>query len=173
MSINKNAELLPYYERARDILNYNHESGVFTRFVKSSGSYKIVGYRDSKGYIQIGLSLNSKMKLLRAHRIAWFIYYGELPNVIDHVDRNPSNNSIKNLRSCTHQQNNFNTGRQSNNTSGYRGVVWNVRVKKWQSQIKLNGNRIYLGLFNCPKEAFDVYNTRAKELFGEYYSNIN
>ena len=172
MSINKNEELLPYYKRAKEILNYNPETGVFTRFIKSRNIYKKTGCLDGRGYAKIRISTMGKSKLLLAHRIAWFIYHGELPNIIDHLDRDPLNNKITNLRLCTQQQNQFNTSKRVNNTSGFKGVSWHKRGKKWCASIKQNGKQISLGRFDCPKKASEVYENKAKELFGAFYSKI-
>ena len=40
---NKNEELLPYYERARDILDYDADTGIFTRFIKTRNTYEEAG----------------------------------------------------------------------------------------------------------------------------------
>jgi hypothetical protein len=37
-------------------------------------------------------------KLLLAHHVAWFMYTGEWPQRIVHLDKNPKNNAIANLR---------------------------------------------------------------------------
>jgi hypothetical protein len=169
MCINKNKEFLPYYEKARDVLDYDAETGVVTRFVKSSNSHKEAGAVNDKGYRQIGVTLSGIKRDLLAHRLAWFITHGELPNVIDHVDGDRLNNAIKNLRSGTQQENTFNTEKRTNNTSGYKGVSWSKSSEKWHSQIKYNGKSIHLGFFNCPKEASMVYETKSRELFGEFY----
>ena len=170
MSINKNAELLPYYKKAKEFLNYDSETGIFTKFVKYKGTTKEAGCIDPQGYRRISIRINGLTKNTKAHRLAWFMTYGELPNVIDHIDGNPLNNAIKNLRSCTQQQNTFNRGAYKNNTSGYKGVYWHKMAKKFQAKIGINGKLKHLGLFNTAKEASEVYEAKAKELFGEYYS---
>ena len=55
--------------------------------------------------------------------------------------------------------NGFLTNKQSGNTSGYIGVSWDKRDKKWTSKIKLFGEdkRKYLGYFDTPEEASIVY----------------
>jgi len=171
MCVNKNAELLPYYQKAKELLNYNPNTGVFTKFVKRSGCYKEIGRINSLGYRQISININKNNKRLFAHRLAWFIYYRELPDVIDHSDGNKLNNAIKNLRSCTQQENTLNRGKSTNNTSGFKGVIWHKVAEKWIAQIKFSGKNMHLGCFNCRKEASDAYENKAKELFGEFYNS--
>lgn len=48
--------------------------------------------------------------------------------------------------------------------SRYRGVTWHVNNKKWHAQIKVNGKVEFLGVFDCDKEAAQVYNARAEQL---------
>ena len=171
--MNKNEELLPYYEKARDTLNYNSDTGIFTWRVINSNRVKIgweAGARNSNGYRIIGMAINGKGRRLLAHRIAWFIINGSLPNMIDHINGIKDDNSISNLRSCTNQQNSLNKSKQSNNTSGFKGVCWRKDTRKWKAEICHNGKSISLGCFDCPKEASKVYEIKAKELFGEFYA---
>ena len=171
--MNKNEELLPYYEKARELLDYNPKTGIFTWAIsRSSRAIKggVAGRISNRGYRQIGISIKSKEKVISAHRLAYFICNNKLPNeAVDHINGDKLDNRIINLRSCTLQQNQFNRGCQSNSTSGFKGVSWYKRAKKWQSQIQKNGKGIHLGYFSTPKEASDVYQAKARELYGEFY----
>jgi hypothetical protein len=40
-----------------------------------------------------------------------------------------------------------------NNTSGYRGVSWHARLKKWIAQIRIDNRLIHLGYFPNRLEA--------------------
>lgn len=86
----------------------------------------------------------------------------------DHKNGNTLDNRKENLRICTSAGNNRNRGMNKNNTSGAKGVVWHKYDNKWQAQIWYNNNIIYLGKFIDKIEAINVYNTKAKELFGEF-----
>ena len=172
MCINKNAELLPYYQKAKELLNYDPETGVFTwRKTVNSRALKdsVAGSEKGKGYKRIGFNKKS----LLSHRLAWFFVYNELPNSVDHIDGDTSNNSIKNLRACTNQENLLNKKIISTNKSGYRGVHFKSRSKKFIAVISYKGKKMQLGSFGCPKEASKAYEKKAKELHGEFYKDQN
>lgn len=106
------------------------------------------------------------------HRIMYQIYYqlDELPSnfQIDHIDGNGLNNSKDNLRLATPSDNRKNTQKSIRNKSGYKGVSWHNRDKKWRSQIGYNGIHFYIGSYNNPILAAIEYDKKAIELFGEY-----
>ena len=54
-----------------------------------------------------------------------------IPNIVDHIDGNSSNNCIENLRDANKAQNGWNSKLNKNNSSGIRGVSWNKQTKKW------------------------------------------
>jgi len=167
---NKNEELLPYYEKAKHMLHYNQKTGLFFKWINTRNEYVQVGRVATTGHSQIGITINKKRRHLMSHRLAWYIYHGELPcDMIDHKNRNKLDNSIDNLRLCTNQENQFNTTKQCNNKTGFKGVYWYDRYKKYRASIIINGKNISLGNFDCPKKASEAYQAKAREMHGEFY----
>lgn len=81
--------------------------------------------------------------------------------VVDHKDRDGLHNWRKNLRSVTQSQNLWNTRRTKANTSGFTGAFWQSQNHKWFSQIKINGELVYLGSFDTKPEAAAAYSAAA------------
>lgn len=88
------------------------------RIVRSAGD--TVGTLGTDGYWRV----NSKYFTMLAHRIIWELTNGVIPEglSIDHIDQNPSNNVIENLRLIPHNENCRNRGIYSNNKTGVNGV---------------------------------------------------
>jgi hypothetical protein len=87
----------------------------------------------------------------------------------DHKFGNRLDNRKENLRIVDNQKNSWNQTRKMKGcTSQYKGVSWNAQCKKWQTHIKKNDIREFLGVFTKEKEAAISYDNRARELFGEY-----
>jgi hypothetical protein len=87
---------------------------------------------------------------------------------VDHVHHNTLDNRRKELRLASPTENARNRRLSSNNSSGYKGVVWREANQNWESQIKVNGVLVHLGNFSNPIEAALVYDTAAKEHFKEF-----
>jgi hypothetical protein len=89
-----------------------------------------------------------------AHRVAWALHSGEWPaGQIDHINGNPKDNRIANLRDVSGAENSRNQKLRCTNTSGAMGVHWDAKGKKWRCNIRANGNRIHLGTFTELSEA--------------------
>ena len=140
-------------EYLRSILHYEPATGIFTWKVSTSTSVKVgdaAGSQDGRGYLLI--SVRSRRYL--AHRLAWLYMHGEWPKLnIDHINRNPSDNRLVNLRDVTQKQNQQNRSTNSDNTSGHTGVRWNKQNSKWRAQIMHNQKYIHLGYFTDIEEA--------------------
>lgn len=88
------------------------------------------------------------------HRVKWAMHYGRWPNgLLDHIDGNPRNNSIHNLREASVAMNARNAKKSKTNTSGITGVRFHKIAKKWYAQITVNGKAIHLGTFDTRDDA--------------------
>ena len=159
------------YQIAKALWDYNKDTGVFTWKIKSCIQKEIgdiAGYVDKEGYIILTSSICSKKKSYKAHRIAYLLMTGYMPEKqIDHINGNAGDNRWINLREASNAENSFNRKKSTKNTSGYKGV--HKKGKKWISQIQINNTKMYLGSFDSKEEAYKVYCEKSKELFGSFY----
>jgi HNH endonuclease/AP2 domain len=105
-----------------------------------------------------------------AHRLIWFIHHGRWPSeFLDHINGNPSDNRLENLRECTNGENIAAAmGLRRDNTSGLRGVHLDQRRQLWVSQITVGGKIIWLGSYAFSVEAGLAYDRAARSHFGEF-----
>jgi hypothetical protein len=164
---------LPSQEFLREWLDYDPQTGAFTwkKAAPRGRSYvgQIAGCYNRFGYLRIGLTGFGQ---IMAHRLAWIYVYG--PTIgggeIDHIDGNPSNNAIANLRLATSRQQKQNKRVQSNNRIGLKGAYYHAchKGKKWRSQIKVGNTLFFLGYFHTAEEAHAAYGEAALGYFGEF-----
>lgn len=127
-------------QHLKNILHYDPLTGDFTRL--STG--KKAGYFSGK---YLHLKVGNKRFL--QHRLAWFFVYGTIPDcAIDHIDGNPSNNRIANLRLAT-------DGVNQQNSKKFVGVTRDRNLYK--AQISLKGKSKTIGRFKTFEEARQAY----------------
>lgn len=114
-------------------------------------SGKIAGSLDRKGYYRVNLDGT----IYRAHRLIWLIVYGVYPlGEVDHINGNPRDNRIENLRVVTQWVNSKNKKMPSHNTSGRIGVAWREDLGKWSAKIGIGKSKSKsLGFFDTKAEA--------------------
>lgn|SRR4051812_40385439 len=163
----------------REILNYDPETGRLSWRNRPVDHFKTAaqqitwnrlyagkgaGYIDTKGYRRVAI-----FKIPRhAHRVCWLLYYGTCPDIIDHIDGDPLNNRISNLRAATHSQNMMNRRIHSTNASGYKGVKWDEKEKRWEARIRANGVVFKLGRFKTAEAASAAYQNASIKHHGEF-----
>jgi hypothetical protein len=155
--------MTPDYLRSH--LAYDPETGIFRWHVRRRGirpDSDVAGYQapDRRCYVTI-----DGVRYF-AHRLAWFYVHGRWPSVaIDHIDGDPSNNRLANLREATLSQNQHNqrSGARKG-TSRYLGVHWAARRSNWVASIKHQGKTIYIGAFPTEEAAAAAYVERKRQL---------
>jgi hypothetical protein len=157
-------------EELREWLEYDPATGVFV-WKKSVGLGLHVKAGDRAGRIHPNgyRFIGFRGKQYKAGRMAWFYVHGEWPTgLIDHKDLNRQNDAIENLREASYEESARNRGQRSDNTSGFKGVVWSKAHKKWWAQISVSGKRLHLGSFDTPEQAHDAYRAASIEHHGDF-----
>ena len=125
---------------------------------------------NGNGYLRIQLCKNGTKKSYFAHRLTAFEFIDKPLHKlhVDHIDGNPLNNDISNLRYASSAQNSMNSKKQQNTTSIYTGVSFYKSLNKWRAQIQIDGSKKHLGFFENEKDAALAYNKAASHYFGEF-----
>lgn len=114
---------------------------------------KVAGSPNSRGY----LSTKIQGTLYQNHRLAWVLSYGVWPSdQIDHINGDPSDNRITNLRTVSNTANQRNRKRNQNNSSGVNGVYFHSRDKIWGAFIREAGRVRHLGSFPTFEDAAEA-----------------
>ena len=131
--------------------------------------------KDCYTYVNLYNNELKKNTYKTSHRLVAenFISNPDNKSCVDHIDGDITNNNLKNLRWATRAENAFNTKKQTRNKSGYKGVIRIKSSNKFKAAIKKGNDYFYLGVFASAKEAGDAYDTKAKELFGDFYRPVD
>lgn len=151
--------------RLRSVLSYDEKSGVFIWKAYKAGIKhgSRAGYADKRGavFIRIDGSRHS------AHRLAWLYVYGKFPDFeIDHINGNPGDNRISNLRDVPHIENqqNFREAFSTNKSAGLLGVSLHKKTGLWRARITARNKEFCLGYFKSPDVAHAAYVSAKRQL---------
>lgn len=171
------AELREFLDvmRLKARLDYDPSTGVFTWKYSSemseSWNSRYAGYR--AGYVRDHITCQYSTRAIALygvkvleHHLAWLYMTGEWPPkdmVIDHRNRDATDNHWDNLRLVTHATNNKNMSKRKNNKSGVTGVWWVENMKAYIARVTINGTIHRLGFYSDIKEAERVVKEFRKE----------
>ena len=159
--MNKEIELFKEY--------FRYENGQIY-WIKSSGTRGICGNRAGKlrkdKYYDVGLL----GKYYLVHRIIFALNYSYLPDIVDHKDRDSTNNNINNLREATYSKNAHNSGKSKNNTTGVKGIRL-TRNGKYEARVGINNTTYQVGPFDDLLTATEAVKNFRLTVHGEFTCN--
>ena len=150
-------------DNLKNEIKYNKETGEFWWLKSGRGKnvYHPAGSLRKDGYRKISLNKTE----YKAYRLAWFYVYGIFPKgVIDHINHNKDDNSIKNLRDVSLTENQRNRIKTIASSSNRLGVTWYKPTKKWAAAIWIP-KHIHLGYFINKEDAIKA-RIAAEEKYG-------
>tara|TARA_R110002126_G_scaffold110794_1_gene248163 strand:+ start:213 stop:734 length:522 start_codon:yes stop_codon:yes gene_type:complete len=163
-AISKKNQAKLSHAKLTELLHYDAKTGIFIRI--KGQKRKIAG---SQRTHDISICVNGIS--YAAHRLAWFYVYEKWPTLeIDHIDQNPKNNRIANLRQATRSQNAQNISYTRRTHSGITGVVWD---NTWKAVITVNRKEIVLGKFSNIKDAIKARILGVKKYHSHAPKNIS
>ena len=166
-------------EYLNSIFDYDCDSGLLT-WKKRAGAPKWWNTRyagkqptatDKLGYLRAKITRGSFSGYVSVHRIAFFMGKGWLPEVVDHIDGNVTNNKLSNLRAADWRSNTWNRVGNKGTKTGLKGVkviAKKGKIQGYTAYIGHKGEREYLGFFKTADEAANAYRKRELELRAEY-----
>ena len=104
------------------------------------------------------------------HRLVWLYHYSDLPEQIDHVNRDSLDNRIENLRPASATENMSNRKLFKNSTSRCKGVSWHKRRNAWFVYVDANKKRRTLGYFD-DLEFAELVATEARDKYHGAFAN--
>ncbi|MGP2449073.1 HNH endonuclease [Pantoea stewartii subsp. indologenes] len=152
--------------RILELFDYDADTGEFLMRI-SRGTVKkgnVAGHLMKCGYVRICIN----RKFYYAHRLAFLYVHGWMPEVIDHINGNTSDNRITNLREATITQNMWNARLSITNTSGVKGCSWHKGRGKWRAFCAFKGTRNDIGYFENLEEAKMAVEKFREEMHKEF-----
>lgn len=169
------------WHRGQDLHRYSIKD---PNTFRVKGDHAYIDLRDKNGSIRATVKLD-KEDLEKVKNIRWSCSTGYamsnkvgllhryILNVprgvyVDHINHDRLDNTKRNLRLCTHQQNMMNVSVRKTSKHGYKGIYYETRSKKFIAEITYNSKRTYIGRFATAADAAIAYNKKALELHGQY-----
>lgn len=153
---------LPTPEELRQLLRYEPETGKLYWLLRAGETRGVKAFNSNyAGKEAFTCRMGEKHLQGRihdrgflAHRVIWAIVYGQWPTgEIDHINGDPVDNRIENLRDIPKPENQRNMKCPSTNSSGVCGVSWRPQRGKWRARIWHNGREVSLGHYEKIEDA--------------------
>ena len=157
---------MPPLDELNNIFDYI-DGKLYWKLNKTKVGGKAAGYKRPPNYYTY---IGYKSIYYLEHRLIYFMHHKSVPDNIDHIDGDVSNNKIENLRECTHIQNMYNVKTSKSNSSGFKGVSYYKTNKKWLGSVSIDGVRIKK-MFDTIEGATEWTICMRKKHHGEFLNN--
>lgn len=107
-------------------------------------------------------------KFYYSYQLIYMHHHGYIPKYLDHINGNPSDDRIENLRECNMSQNNMNAIIPKHNSSGSKNVHWSSCKNKWIVKMRINKTNKHIGEF----KDFELADLIAKEARNKYHGQF-
>lgn len=159
-------------EYVKELFNYDPETGILTWRIRPATNVSI-GEEAGGHHPKDGRRLKINGRGYPASVIIWLWFHGHWPEgppneVIDHIDRNPWNNRIHNLRLITSEQNSWNRYARWDNPNKQTGVSYRRDSGKYRAYIYMNYKMVTLGQFATLEEATEARKQAEMKYRGEF-----
>jgi|ERR1035437_716589 hypothetical protein len=149
-------------------LTYDPDTGIIKKDGKKFGALrpdKRINIRLCIGFTDDGCSM---IYTTYAHQVAWYLSTKTWPDkMVDHINCDPTDNRICNLRLATRSQNAHNRGKQITiSSSQYKGV--HKVNNRWRATIMNDGIGHHLGYYDTEEDAAKAYDLASQDLHGEF-----
>lgn len=111
------------------------------------------GHPNKDGYQHMSVRCDGQRIYVLEHRAIWAMTYDYWPEELDHINGDPQDNRLENLREVDHRENCLNGRVRSRNTSGVSGVTWEADREKWLVRINTGIKNINCGRFDSFEDA--------------------
>ncbi len=144
-----------------DLVNSDKKAVIDARFEKLLSCYR--WYLRPDGRVATNFRMKGakpyKTLNIKLHRLLM----GDPKNglEVDHINRDPLDNRLSNLRLCDHVENSW-------NMKAPMGVTL-FRGKKWRARIKHRGKEIHIGIFDTKEDAIKARDNLEKKLRGDFF----
>ena len=126
---------------------------------------KAAGTSRKDGRVAVCLNYYGKTHMIYASRIIFAMINGKWPDgLVDHLDWNPGNNKLENLRVCNKSQN------SQNRLAPLGKLLPGVKKdgNRFSAKVKSNGVFYHVGMFRTEQEAHAAYVEKRDLLHGEF-----
>lgn len=165
---------IPNYKGLYQVSNFGNVKSLSRKIFNGKGYYLkkeiiLTNNLDNKGYPNVTLYSNSKRTTFKNHTIVALVFFNfkydkNIDLVIDHKNNIKTDNRVENLQIITNRKNCSKDKDKSKTSSKYIGVCWDKRVKKWSSEIRIEGNKNKIGYFDDEYQAHLAYQKELNKL---------
>lgn len=161
-------------DRLSEVLNYDQNTGIFTWRVSLAPRGPVGSQAGCVDKVCGRISIRIDGQLYLAHRLAWLYVYGVWPtNVLDHINRNPADNRIANLRDIKNNENLLNSLAHVDSESGIKGIRYDRGRDSWTVTITAKDKAPVRRRVKTKEEAIRVYASAVPKMHGEFAPPID